>query len=94
MVPFVPFVVLAGNAVATSSEVDLALLDAAIVLMLPVAIDSPMIRSVCTECEHLYHIAEMFTRPNREFADQSSLRAMIGFKPNSSMHSQCKLHSA
>ena len=73
MVPFVPFVVLAGNAVATSSEADVALLDAAIALMRPVAIDSPMACKLCTEAEDLSRIAKTFSPGNRDFADHPSL---------------------
>ena len=60
MVPFVPFVVLAGNSIATSSEVDLALLDAAIALMRPVAISSPLACCICNEAEDLYRLASSF----------------------------------
>ena len=64
MVPFVPFVVLTGNTITTSSAVDLALLDAAIALMRPVAVSSPMACCICTEAEELYRLAISFINGN------------------------------
>jgi hypothetical protein len=57
IVPFIPFVVLVGNAVSTSSEIDMALLNVAIQLMRPVAVDSPLVRCVCRECDDLFRMA-------------------------------------
>lgn len=56
MVPFVPFIALVGNAVSApsaSSREDVALLEAALAVMRPVAVDSPHVRIVFTECQTL-----------------------------------------
>ncbi|KAI1152872.1 hypothetical protein F4825DRAFT_417452 [Nemania diffusa] len=58
LVPLVPFIVLAGNAIATSSGNDLPLLSKLVTLLAPAATDSPLIRSVHGACESLSRIAE------------------------------------
>lgn len=57
MAPFVPFLVLIGNAIVISSDVDMALLNTALQLIQPVAIDSPMVRIFYQECEALHGVA-------------------------------------
>ena len=57
MMPFVPYVVLIGNAIGTSSKADMLLLDAVIQLMRPLVPASPLVRNICSDCESLYWIA-------------------------------------
>ncbi|TGJ86624.1 hypothetical protein E0Z10_g2183 [Xylaria hypoxylon] len=58
MVPLVPFIVLAGNAIATSSGDDLPLLSKMASLLAPVAVNSPLARKVHGACESLHSIAD------------------------------------
>ncbi|KAJ8109075.1 hypothetical protein ONZ43_g6241 [Nemania bipapillata] len=58
LVPLVPFIVLAGNAIATSSGSDLPLLSKLVKLLVPAAANSPLIREVHGACESLSRIAE------------------------------------
>ncbi|KAI0454145.1 hypothetical protein F5B21DRAFT_476767 [Xylaria acuta] len=58
LVPLVPFIVLAGNAIATSSASDLPLLSRIISILQPVAAKSPLIRKVHGACESLSRIAD------------------------------------
>lgn len=58
MVPLVPFIVLAGNAIATSSGDDLPLLSKMVSVLTPVTENSPLIRKVHGACESLSKIAE------------------------------------
>lgn len=58
LVPLVPFIVLAGNAIATSSANDLPLLSKMVSLLAPVAPNSPLLRQVHGACESLSKIAE------------------------------------
>ncbi|KAI1735652.1 hypothetical protein F4680DRAFT_434695 [Xylaria scruposa] len=58
LVPLVPFIVLAGNAIATSSGNDLPLLSRIIAVLQPVAANSPLIRKVHGACESLSRIAD------------------------------------
>ncbi|KAI1129934.1 hypothetical protein F5Y10DRAFT_237038 [Nemania abortiva] len=58
LVPLVPFIVLAGNAIATSSPDDLPLLSKMVSLLAPAAVDSPLIREVHGASESLSKIAE------------------------------------
>jgi hypothetical protein len=54
----VPFIVLAGNAIATSSGDDLPLLSEMVSVLAPVTENSPLIRKVHGACESLSKIAE------------------------------------
>lgn len=58
LVPLVPFIVLAGNAIATSSGDDLPLLSKIVSILAPVAPESPLVRKVHGACESLGGIAE------------------------------------
>ncbi|KAI1172209.1 hypothetical protein F4777DRAFT_590689 [Nemania sp. FL0916] len=58
LVPLVPFIVLAGNAIATSSGDDLPLLSRMIAILAPSATRSPLVRKVHGACESLSKIAE------------------------------------
>ncbi|RYC55513.1 hypothetical protein CHU98_g10692 [Xylaria longipes] len=58
LVPLVSFIVLAGNAIATSSGNDLPLLSRIISVLQPVAAGSPLVRKVHGACESLSRIAE------------------------------------
>ncbi|KAJ3578649.1 hypothetical protein NPX13_g1911 [Xylaria arbuscula] len=58
LVPLGPFIVLAGNAIATSSGDDLVLLSKMTSLLAPAAEKSPHIRKVHNACESLYSIAD------------------------------------
>lgn len=53
-----PFIVLAGNAIATSSGNDLPLLTKMVSLLAPVTTNSPLIRKVHGACESLSRIAD------------------------------------
>ncbi|KAI0600387.1 hypothetical protein F4775DRAFT_545619 [Biscogniauxia sp. FL1348] len=57
LVPFVSFIVLAGNAIATSSSADLALLSSVISVMAPAAANSPIARKMHDACERFGRIA-------------------------------------
>ncbi|KAI1503633.1 hypothetical protein F5X99DRAFT_375034 [Biscogniauxia marginata] len=57
LVPFVSFIVLAGNAIATSSSADLALLSSVISVLAPVAANSPAARKMHDACERFGRIA-------------------------------------
>jgi hypothetical protein len=56
MAPFVPFIALVGNAINTSSREDIALLEAALAVMQPVAVESPFVRSISNECQSLFDL--------------------------------------
>ncbi|KAI0424492.1 hypothetical protein F5Y09DRAFT_139059 [Xylaria sp. FL1042] len=58
LVPLVPFIVLAGNAIATSSGTDMLLLSRMLSLLAPAAVNSPLLRKVHGACESLHNIAE------------------------------------
>ncbi|KAI1278163.1 hypothetical protein F5Y07DRAFT_67907 [Xylaria sp. FL0933] len=58
LVPLVPFIVLAGNAIATSSGTDMSLLSRMLNLLAPTAVHSPLLRKVHGACESLHSIAE------------------------------------
>ncbi|KAI0105297.1 hypothetical protein GGR51DRAFT_571963 [Nemania sp. FL0031] len=58
LVPLVPFIVLAGNAIATSSGNDLPLLSKMVSLLAPATTESPLIREVHGASESLSKIAE------------------------------------
>ncbi|KAI0535062.1 hypothetical protein GGR58DRAFT_515683 [Xylaria digitata] len=74
MVPLVPFIVLAGNAIATASGDDLALLSKMVWLLAPVAVNSPIARKVHGACESLHRIADRVVSsaspPNLDLAHQ------------------------
>ncbi|KAI0178947.1 hypothetical protein GGR52DRAFT_569850 [Hypoxylon sp. FL1284] len=59
LVPFVSFVVLAGNAIATSSTADLALLSSILAIMAPIAADTPNIRKYYEACERFGRVASL-----------------------------------
>lgn len=61
MVPFVPFVALVGKAVYNASTEDAALLQAALVVMRPVAASSPHVKSIVKECDGLLQITSTLT---------------------------------
>ncbi|KAI0401098.1 hypothetical protein F4802DRAFT_619146 [Xylaria palmicola] len=58
LVPLVPFIVLAGNAIATSSGNDLPLLTNMVSLLAPAAEKSVLVRNVHGACESLSRIAD------------------------------------
>ncbi|KAI1427809.1 hypothetical protein F5Y12DRAFT_735287 [Xylaria sp. FL1777] len=58
LVPLVPFIVLAGNTIATSSGTDMALLSRMVSLLAPAAVESPLVRKVHGACESLHSIAD------------------------------------
>ncbi|KAI0467576.1 hypothetical protein F4859DRAFT_493806 [Xylaria cf. heliscus] len=58
LVPLVPFIVLAGNAIATSSGNDLPLLSRIIAVLQPAAAKSPLVRKVHGACESLNKVAD------------------------------------
>ncbi|RYP60823.1 hypothetical protein DL771_010355 [Monosporascus sp. 5C6A] len=79
LVPFAPFIVLAGNAIATSASVDLALLSSVVSILAPVAADYPTVRKVHDACERFGRIASLVVSstsvdsPNRkEHKEQAS----------------------
>ncbi|KAK7754301.1 hypothetical protein SLS62_003594 [Diatrype stigma] len=57
LVPFVSFIVLAGNAIATTSAEDVALLSSAVSVLAPVADDSPTIKKMHDACDRFSRIA-------------------------------------
>ncbi|XDG01012.1 hypothetical protein ABKA04_000627 [Annulohypoxylon sp. FPYF3050] len=59
LVPFVPFIVLAGNAIATSSSADLTLLSSVVAMLAPKGSSSPTIRKVHDACERFSRIANL-----------------------------------
>ncbi|KAI0145514.1 hypothetical protein GGR57DRAFT_480430 [Xylariaceae sp. FL1272] len=58
-VPFVPFIILAGNAIATCSSQDLSTLSTVVSLLASVASTSPTISKIHDACERFSRIAEM-----------------------------------
>ncbi|KAI0845083.1 hypothetical protein F5Y00DRAFT_247284 [Daldinia vernicosa] len=66
LVPFVPFIVLAGNAISTSSSTDLALLSSVLSVLEPPAADSPTARKVYNACERLHRIASALVSSSNE----------------------------
>ncbi|KAI1762310.1 hypothetical protein GGR53DRAFT_521728 [Hypoxylon sp. FL1150] len=59
LAPFVSFTVLVGNAIATSSSADLALLSSIIATMAPVADDAPNIRKIHDACKKFSRVASL-----------------------------------
>lgn len=59
LVPFVSFTVLAGNAIATSSSADLALLSSILAIMVPVADGAPNIRKIHDACERFERVTSL-----------------------------------
>ncbi|KAI0376816.1 hypothetical protein F5Y04DRAFT_273468 [Hypomontagnella monticulosa] len=59
LVPFVPFIVLAGNAIATSSSTDLALLSSVVSILAPTASNCPTTQKIHDACEKLGRIASL-----------------------------------
>lgn len=66
LVPFVPFIVLAGNAISTSSSADLALLSSVLSVLEPPAANSPTARKVYNACERLNRIATALVSSSNE----------------------------
>ncbi|KAI8961018.1 hypothetical protein F5Y11DRAFT_243790 [Daldinia sp. FL1419] len=66
LVPFVPFIVLAGNTIATSSNADLALLSSVLSVLEPPAANSPTARKVYDACERLNRIASTLVSNSNE----------------------------
>lgn len=54
MVPPIPFITLIGHATVTKSPQDMALLETALAVMQPVAVESPYVRSVTAVCRGLF----------------------------------------
>jgi hypothetical protein len=59
LVPFVSFIILAGNAIATSSSADLALLASVLAVLSPSTEMSPLVRKIHEACERFYQIASV-----------------------------------
>lgn len=57
--PFVSFIILAGNAIATSSSADLALLSSVLAILSPATDMSPLVRKIHDACERFYQIASV-----------------------------------
>lgn len=57
--PFVSFIILAGNAIATSSSADLALLSSILAILSPATEMSPLVRKIHDACERFYQIASV-----------------------------------
>ncbi|KAK6949907.1 hypothetical protein Daesc_008230 [Daldinia eschscholtzii] len=66
LVPFAPFIVLAGNAIATSSSADLILLSSVLSVLEPPAADSLTARKVYDACERLNRIATTLVSSSNE----------------------------
>ncbi|KAI1804338.1 hypothetical protein F4811DRAFT_561903 [Daldinia bambusicola] len=66
LVPFAPFIVLAGNAVATSSSADLTLLSSVLSVLGPPAADSLIARKVYDACHRLNRIATTLVSSSNE----------------------------
>jgi hypothetical protein len=58
-VPFVSFIVLAGNAIATSSNTDLALLSSVVSMLASTAANSPAIQKMHDACERFSRISSL-----------------------------------
>ncbi|KAI1393318.1 uncharacterized protein F4822DRAFT_384294 [Hypoxylon trugodes] len=72
LAPFVPFIVLAGNAIATSSNADLALLSSSVSVLGQGAADSPSTQKIHDACERLGRVATLIVSSANE---SSSLKA-------------------
>ncbi|KAI1410579.1 hypothetical protein F5Y13DRAFT_202052 [Hypoxylon sp. FL1857] len=66
LAPFVPFIVLAGNAIATSSGDDLALLSSVVSILAPPAANSPTARKMHDACERFGRIASLIVSSTNE----------------------------
>lgn len=66
LVPFVGFIVLAGNAIATTSDTDLALLSSALSILAPVAERSATIKKMHDACCRFSRIASLIVASARE----------------------------
>jgi hypothetical protein len=66
LVPFVSFIVLAGNAIATSSSADLTLLSAVVSVLGPPAPNSPIIQKIHDACERFSRIAHLVVSNSSE----------------------------
>ncbi|KAI1338876.1 hypothetical protein F5Y15DRAFT_416639 [Xylariaceae sp. FL0016] len=66
MVPFVSFVVLAGNAIATSSSADLVLLTSVLSVLAPAARDYPTARKMHDACDRFSRIAMLIVSSSPE----------------------------
>lgn len=66
LVPFVSFIVLVGNIIAISSDSDMGLLNSTLLVIKPVAENSPAALSLFEVCQKFYRIAEILVneRPN------------------------------
>ncbi|KAI0138687.1 hypothetical protein F4776DRAFT_663055 [Hypoxylon sp. NC0597] len=79
LAPFVPFIVLAGNAIATSSGDDLALLSSVVSVLAPPATHSPTARKMHDACERFLRIASIIVSSSsasrlnqKEYQEQAS----------------------
>ncbi|RYP71474.1 hypothetical protein DL770_008122 [Monosporascus sp. CRB-9-2] len=97
LVPFASFIVLAGNAIATTSSVDLSLLSSVVSILAPIAADYPTVRKVHDACERFRRIASLIVSstsgnwPNRkEYQGQASSN---GLPPNDSADTFNSAHS-
>ncbi|KAI1267896.1 hypothetical protein F5Y18DRAFT_415445 [Xylariaceae sp. FL1019] len=80
-VPFVPFIVLAGNAIATCSSQDLSILSTVVSLLASVASISPTISKIHDACERFSRIAEMIvssSSPSHHIRDNPAPSATQG----------------
>ena len=85
MVPLVSFVVLAGNAIATSSSIDLPLLSNVTSIMGPTAEKSPTARKIHDACKRFERIASLIvSSTNGHHSNQETIQveAYNGIKTN------------
>lgn len=59
LVPFVSFIILTGNAIATSSSADLDFLSSVLAVLAPPAKTSPLAKNIHDACERFAHIARI-----------------------------------
>lgn len=61
LTPAVPFAVCIGNAVTCHPRYDMSLIEAAMLVMRPVAENSPLVKETLAEVQTLYEMAEQVT---------------------------------
>lgn len=74
IVPFVSFIILAGNAIATSSSADLDLLSSVLSVISPIVETSPLARRMHGACERFFQIAGVIVSAATTSRDSITIR--------------------
>jgi hypothetical protein len=89
IVPFVSFLVLAGNAIATCSDADLELLSSMVALIAPVAEQSPTARKMHDVCERFARLARLIVASSMDRPQEQNFQMIMSseYPINASPHS-------